>query len=154
MVLNLASETLDADYNSFSHFDQPYSKSDTNLLSNVPTIGNIELEIGSSPCHDSSFTRVETCLESYPLNIQSIPYSNYKSIVHDENSTSKKDISLDSINKSNSNVLILNQIMSYHKYEFSISIQIDSYILYDCVSNNLLNKSIYSPPIETLGNNF
>ena len=75
--------------------------------------------------------------------------------MHIENLTFERKTSLYSINKYNSNISILNQIMRYPKCKFSISIQIDSSLLYDCVSkNNLLNDSIYSLATEILGDNF
>ena len=56
------------------------------------------------------------------------------------------------IDKYDHNISISNQFWSCPQSNSSNSNQ--SAFLYDCVSNNLLNKSIYSPPIETLGNNF
>ena len=60
-------ETLKVDHNSstsFNHFGQFWSKSKTDLQSNIPTLNNIEFEMESSSCCDSSLTRVGTNFES------------------------------------------------------------------------------------------
>ena len=109
----------------------------------------------SSSFHGLSFPRVKYYLELDHLYHQFIPDSNYKSKVHNENPTFERNIALDSTSKSNSNISILNQIMSYPKSGFSISSKTDSFGLDDCVSNdNLLNDSIYSPPTKILGDKF
>ena len=107
----------------------------------------------SSSCCDSSFTRVGTCLESDSLNHQLLPDSNYKSEVDIENSMSRREIALNSIDKSNYNILVSNQSLSCSQCNSSISNQ--SFVWYYYVSNdNLLNDYTNAYTIETLGNNY
>ena len=100
------SETLKVDHNSstsFNHFGQFWSKFETDLQSNLPTLDNIEFEMESSSCRNSSFTRVGTNVES---DHKSSFDANYKLEDDIESSKSRREMALNLIDKSNHNISI------------------------------------------------